>query len=159
MTPTGELFATCEMRALAERYAMAVDRGDGALFAAQFTEDGVLEAPRGRFVGRAAIATVPPMMAKRYDRTHHAVVGLVPVFDGDMATAQTYTLARHYYRDGSGAELCYEMTVRYDDRFTRVDGRWLLSRRVLVLVGDATFRTGAKPAEPDLNMSPGTVAR
>lgn len=144
-----ELLANLELRIVAERYAMAVDRGDGSAFADQFLPDGILEAPRGRFVGREALASVPPMMRSRYDRTHHAVVGLVPEFDGDGAKAETYTLARHYYTDKSGTPVCYEMTVRYDDIFRRFEGRWLLASRTLVLVGEAVFATGRKLTGPD----------
>jgi len=134
------------LRLVAESYAMAVDRGDGALFAAQFTPEGVLEAPRGRFKGAEALSGVPAMMKRLYDRTHHAVVGLVPVFDGDQAEAETYTLARHFYRpDPGGPEFCYEMTVRYEDRFRRTDAGWRLARRRLVLVGDMTMPTGKRP--------------
>jgi SnoaL-like domain len=140
-----ELLATFALRQVAERYAMAVDRGDGALFAAQFTADGVLEAPRGKFIGRDRLADVPPMMTGRYDRTHHGVVGLVPVFDGDNATAETYSYARHYYRDEAGVEQCYEMTIRYDDRFRRQGRAWLIAHRKLVLIGEAAWPTGRGP--------------
>lgn len=137
------------LRLVAESYAMAVDRGDGTLFAAQFTADGVLEAPRGRFEGAKALSDVPAMMRRLYDRTHHAVVGLVPVFDPDGADAETYALARHFYRpDPGGPELCYEMTIRYEDRFRRTDAGWRLARRRLVLVGDMTAPTGRRHLRP-----------
>lgn len=150
MSGHGELLAALAMRATAERYAMAVDRGDAEMFAAQFTPDGVLEAPRGRFSGREQLATVPPMMRRLYERTHHGVVGLVPVIEGGRATAHTYTHARHYYRDKAGEELCYEMTVRYEDVFDAADGSWLIAHRFLVLVGDATYPTGRahRPVDP-----------
>lgn len=132
------------LRFVAESYGMAVDRNDATLFAAQFTPDGVLEAPRGRFSGHAELATVPGMMADLYDRTHHGIVGQVPVLAGGaIVTADTYSHARHYYtarRDG--AEHYYEMTVRYEDHFVKSGDSWLLRHRKLVLVGDATFRTG-----------------
>jgi hypothetical protein len=145
MSAEAELLAAFALRQVAERYAMAVDRGDGPLFAAQFTEDGVLEAPRGRFAGREALAGVPPMMKARYDRTHHAVVGVVPVFAGSDATAETYCYARHYYRDEADSEHCYEMTIRYDDRFRREGDGWRLAHRVLVLIGEAAWASGKGP--------------
>ncbi|MFP7571726.1 nuclear transport factor 2 family protein [Marivita sp. S2033] len=138
------------LRFVAESYGMAVDRNDAARFAAQFTPDGILESPRGRFCGQAELASVPGMMAGLYDRTHHGVVGQVPVLsDGGVVRADTYTHARHYYaarRDG--AEYCYEMTIRYEDRFVNNGDSWLLAHRILVLVGDATYRTG-RDHEPD----------
>ncbi|MGJ4859929.1 nuclear transport factor 2 family protein [Labrys sp. La1] len=134
-----ETLASVELRLLAERYAMAVDRGDGALFAAQFTQGGVLVTPAGSFSGRAELATVPEIVRSRYEHTHHAVVGMVPVFDGDRANAQTYCHARHFYRTGARERMCYEMTIRYDDEFERARGRWLLSRRALTVVAETRF--------------------
>jgi len=136
-----ELLTGLALRAVAERYAMAIDRGDGELFAAQFTPDGVFESPHGPLEGREQIATVPATLKRLFDRTHHGVVGLVPVIDGDTAVAETYSYSRHYYRDAGGAEHCYEMTLRYDDRFIRTNGIWLIAHRVLVVVGDATYQT------------------
>ena len=139
---TADLLAALGLRLLADRYAMAVDRGDGAMFADQFVADGVLIAPRGRFEGREALSTVPPMMKRLYDRTHHAVVGQVPTFHDGGAQAQTYTLARHFYRRADGIEYCYEMTVRYEDAFRLTAEGWKIERRELVLVGEMTWPTG-----------------
>ena len=92
------------------------------------------------------------MMKRLYDRTHHGVVGMVPVFEGGEATAETYCYARHYYRDEAGAEYCYEMTVRYDDRFRRAGGAWRLAHRVLVLLGEAALPTGRGPRRRTADM-------
>jgi uncharacterized protein (TIGR02246 family) len=126
------------VRQLAERYAVAVDRHDGAMFAAQFTEDGVLIAMRGDFVGRERLAAVPPMLRDIYRSTFHAVLNQVVDFDGDDAAGETYCIARHYYDDPVGRTACYEMTIRYQDRFRRVNGTWLIARRELAV--DSTHR-------------------
>jgi uncharacterized protein (TIGR02246 family) len=131
--------ATRAVRQLAERYAVAVDRGDGALFAAQFTEDGVLVAPRGEFVGRERLATVPPMMKERYEGTFHAVLTQAVDFDGERAAGETYCIARHFFHDRADQRLCYEMTIRYRDAFRLTEGRWLISRRELVTDAGRTF--------------------
>ncbi|MEO3388814.1 nuclear transport factor 2 family protein [Mesorhizobium sp. CAU 1741] len=144
MTSQEHLLDLVAIRLTAERYALAVDTHDADAFAAQFTGDGVLEAPRGRFEGRAQLAGVPPMMKALYERTHHGVVAVVPVIDNMRARAQTYTLARHYYRDSGGVEQCYEMTVRYEDMFCKIAGEWLIANRKLVVVGDATYPTGSR---------------
>lgn len=146
MTGTADLVA---LRLVADSYALAVDLGDGELFADQFTPGGVLISPRGGFEGRAALAGVPAMMRGLYDRTHHAVTGLVPRFSGDRATAQTGTLARHFYRAPDGVEYCYEMTVRYSDAFIRTEDGWRLARRELHLLGDATCPTGRRHTLPN----------
>lgn len=126
------------LRQVAERYAVAVDRNDAALFAAQFTEDGALIALRGEFVGREALAGVPPMVKGRYRRTFHAVLNQVLDIVGDTAEGETYCIARHWYDDPVGRTACYEMTIRYQDRFRRVGGAWLIARRELVV--DSTHR-------------------
>jgi uncharacterized protein (TIGR02246 family) len=131
--------AILAVRQLAERYAVAVDRGDGALFAAQFTEDGVLVAPRGEFVGRERLATVPPMMKERYEGTFHAVLTQAVDFDGERADGETYCIARHFFHDRASQRLCYEMTIRYQDAFRLTGGRWLISRRELVTDAGRTF--------------------
>lgn len=138
MTEAERLLAGLETRQLAERYAAAVDRWDCAAFAELFTQDGVLEAPRGNFVGRAALAGVPAMMKELYRGTWHGVLGQVVDFAGDVAEGETYCIARHFYDAADGGPHCYEMTVRYADRFARVEGRWLIARRALRL--DAAHR-------------------
>lgn len=143
MADDAELIAALSLRRLAENYARAVDLGDGDLFAAQFTSDGVLDAPRGRFVGREALASVPPMMRKRYSRTFHAVFNQIPTFDGDRASAETYCIARHFYADKDGARLCYEMTIRYLDEFSRGAEGWLISKRALIVDATQTFAIDA----------------
>lgn len=134
--PPDDLLDALATRRLAERYAVAVDRGDGALLAAQFTPDGVLEAPRGRFEGRAALAGVPPMMRGLYRRTWHGVLGQAVDFAGDTGEGETYAIARHFYDDRDGRPACFEMTIRYADWFVRRDGAWLIAHRRLLV--DAT---------------------
>lgn len=156
MSATDELLATLELRTVADRYAMAVDRGDGERFADQFTPDGVLEAPRGVFRGRDQLAGVPAMMKRLYLRTQHGVLAMVPAFDGDRAAVETSGLARHYYQGPDDTEYCYEMAIRYEDAFRRTDEGWRLEGRKLVLVGDATYPTGRahpirSPAGPGTN--------
>lgn len=133
-----ELLDALETRRLAERYAVAVDRWDGALFADQFTPDGILEAPRGMFTGRAELVGVPVMMKGLYRRTWHGVLGQAVDFSGSAAQGETYCIARHFYDDADGNPQCYEMTIRYLDRFARVESRWLIKRRALQV--DAAHR-------------------
>ncbi len=139
-----QLLATLAMRRVAESYAIAVDRVDGEAFAAQLVEDGVLVAPLGRIEGRQALSAVPRRVAERYARTWHAVFNLVPSIEGDMARAETYGIARHFMRDTSGRVLCYEMTLRYDDTFTRTEKGWLLAERRLLLDATHTFPVASR---------------
>lgn len=135
-----DLITGLAIRRLADRYALAVDTGDGELFAAQFTADGVLEAPRGRFVGRRALSGVPQMLRERYSRTFHAVLNQVPEIINDEASAQTYSIARHFFHNEARQRHCTEMTIRYLDRFLHTADGWLLSRRELVVDATRTFQ-------------------
>lgn len=135
-----DLMTGLAIRRLADRYALAVDTGDGELFAAQFTTDGILEAPRGRFAGRRALSGVPQMLRERYSRTFHAVLNQVPEIIDDEASAQTYSIARHFFHEGAGQRHCTEMTIRYLDRFQLTADGWLFSRRELVVDAIQTFQ-------------------
>lgn len=128
------------IRRTADLYAVAVDRGDAELFVTQFTPDGVLLAPRGRFETRDALAGVPPMMKQLYERTFHAVLTQALNGDGDRAAGETYCIARHWSTDSSGQRTCFEMTIRYQDRFERRDGRWLIATRGLVVDATHSYR-------------------
>lgn len=145
MPEAGALLATLALRQIAERYALAVDAGDGASFAALFTEDGELIAPRGHWRGHERLAIVPPMMRRLFTGTHHSVTGLVAEFSGAGARAQTTCVARHFYADPEGRAHCHEMAIRYEDLFRQEAEEWRLARRRLVLIGEAVFAAGQKP--------------
>jgi hypothetical protein len=144
---TEEFTTRLALREAAERYGIAVDRRDSELFVAQFTGDGVLIAPRGRFAGHDELRKVPPMMAELYEGTFHGVLSQVAEIDGQAAKAETYCIARHFFHDATGQHLCYEMTIRYQDDFVRRDGRWLFSRRELLVDFAHTFQAGALPGK------------
>lgn len=137
-----DLLPELALRRLAERYAFAADRRDSELFAAQFTEEGELIAPRGHFVGRAQLRTVPALLA-RYDRTFHAVFNQVVAFTGGQAEGVTYCIARHFFRDSAERSLCYEMTIRYQDQFRLGAEGWRIARRELVTDATCTFAVDA----------------
>lgn len=128
-----ELATAAALRRAAERYAYACDRRDPDLFASQFTEDGVLVAPRGTFIGHAQLRTVTDMLTERYLKTFHAVISQLPLIGEGEARAETYCIARHLYRASDGQLTCYEMTIRYQDEYRRISDAWLFSRRELVV--------------------------
>ena len=131
--------AAIVFRDLAERYAFACDRRDADAFAGVFTADGVLEAPRGRFLGHDELRGVIPMMEKLYLNTFHAVLGQQVKTSGDSAEGETYSIARHHFEKAPGDLRCYEMTIRYRDRFRRGGSSWLFSSRTLIVEATHTF--------------------
>jgi hypothetical protein len=121
------------IRALAYRYAEAIDTNRGDLLAELFTADGAIEAPNGRFAGHEALRQLPVAMQQRYRKTFHAVLNQTTAIDGDQASATTYCIARHLLPAPAENALCYEMTLRYADRLMRDAQGWRFVHRLLMV--------------------------
>ncbi|MGW6693528.1 nuclear transport factor 2 family protein [Rhodococcus sp. NPDC054953] len=125
---------------LAGRYAVAVDDRDAAALAALFTVDAALVQPPAltRGAGEVVAAGVDAIVAAVLDgtahlqATRHDVHQSVVDVDGDTATGRAYCLAHHLYRGRDGMR-DNAIAIRYLDRYRRVDGRWLIARRELVV--------------------------
>jgi len=129
---------TEELYDLSARYAAGADRRDAALFVSAFLPEGRLRRyepgeasePASDRSGHEALAAVPGLLA-RYDRTFHHLGQARYAVDGDDATGEVYCLA-HHVTAGDPAEV-HVMHIRYADRYRRVEGRWgIADRRVLV---------------------------
>ena len=119
---------------LAYRYARGCDTQDPAIFAAIFTEDGVIVSPHGTISGRDQIVDiVPRMLGEMYLRCMHFVGNILVEIEGDAATGETYCFAHHLTADGEGQATDYVMAIKYSDTYRRVDGTWLFARRELAL--------------------------
>ena len=124
-----------ELQELVERYAQAVDRGDGAAGAELFVEDGVLvtwmdptkSTATGEHVGRKAIAKALDGMQK-YSATHHTISSHTAVVEGVHATGETLCTA-HHVEDNAKGRHDRVLYIRYIDTFMRTSGPWLISRR------------------------------
>ena len=120
------------------RYARAIDRRDYAAFGEIFAEDGSLAGYRGdpattdslfHYQGLAVIQERLPGI-ERYERTFHLVGNALFDVAGDEARGATYCTAHHIYRRAD-APWNRTMAIRYQDRFVRRDGHWLLLERAL----------------------------
>jgi hypothetical protein len=115
----------CAIRRTLARYNLRGDRGDLAGLAATFTEDGILEAPGIRVVGRDAIvARLAASMAGNNPALttvrHHLTTSLIET-DGQGATCQSYFfVVTDIGPDHAGS---------YRDRLVRRDGEWLIAER------------------------------
>lgn len=110
-------------------YATAVDTRDWTLFESLFTHDAVWEyqAAGERHTGPDLITGRVRPSIDRLDATQHLLTNHVVAVDGDTATHTCYYLAQHL-RAGSR----FLAAGRYADTLRRVDGRWLISARVLI---------------------------
>ncbi|HEX6419295.1 MAG TPA: nuclear transport factor 2 family protein [Acidimicrobiales bacterium] len=129
-----------DLFALAVRYAAGADRRDGATFAAAFLPGGRLRVfdpseatePLSDRVGREELAAVPGLL-RRYERTFHFLgqAGYEVGRGGDEARGEVHCLAHHRLAGPPPATVV--MHIRYRDHYRRVDGRWgIEDRRVLV---------------------------
>lgn len=122
-----------EIRRLAMRYARAADRNDPEGFAAVFTEDGVVEGTGYLIQGREALSRNPGMLREMFHSTFHTVLNQTVEIDGDTAEGETYCLASHVNHPVDGAFTKLDWAIRYQDKFRRVDGRWLFAYRKLIV--------------------------
>jgi len=107
-------------------FAHSVDAHDHERYTANFTDDGVLELPFGRFEGRAAIAAMDQPIAEM--ASHHITANHMIELDGDAARARSYLIATHVFdrrdpRDYAQAGGWYDCELRRTEegwRFTRV---------------------------------------
>ena len=117
-----------EILALAARYSHAVDGGDGAAFAATFTEGGVLDAGQLVVEGRRALARFAEGLPRSHRAPRHVASNLVVEGDGARATLRAYV--QMYALAGDPPAQRIVASGRYDDTLVKLDGRWVFERRV-----------------------------
>ncbi|WP_413768208.1 nuclear transport factor 2 family protein [Rhodococcus pyridinivorans] len=122
------------------RYAVAVDNRDSAALAVLFTADAEFVQPPAMTrspnkvvtVGSDAIIALVLDSTAHLHATHHAVHQQVIDVNGDLATGWVYCLAHHLYRGRDGMrDNAY--AIRYRDDYRRVNGRWQIARRELIV--------------------------
>jgi hypothetical protein len=111
-----------ELSQLSNRYAQALDEGDGARFARCFTPDGVLDSAGDRIAGAAALGE---WCTRRERRGRHLPTGFVAEVDGDSATLVSYCL----FHDGGPHPVV--LTIVYRDRLERTGGTWRFADRTI----------------------------
>ncbi|WIB27725.1 nuclear transport factor 2 family protein [Curtobacterium sp. MCSS17_015] len=141
-----------EIRTLLSTYARGADRRDAVLEASVFTEDGVVVLYQGDPTTSDPVDTI-----RGRDRLAETFAGLIEQYDvttylngqstirftsPDDAEGETYCIAFHVLHEGDERTLL-TMSIRYLDRFVRVDGAWAIALRRLVF--DWTDRAPSAP--------------
>ena len=125
MISSGPLEDRLAIRELVDSYNDAVMRFDGDAWSANWAEDGVWDLGQGQVEGRANIlATWQGAMSQFSFVGFFASAGPMTI-DGDSATATWYQQEFLHGKDGSKRNV----TGRYDDEYTKIDGRWYFQKR------------------------------
>ncbi|MFZ4280011.1 nuclear transport factor 2 family protein [Streptomyces rhizosphaericola] len=151
--PLARLTAERACERLIVTFVHELDLGEPGRVAELFTPDGVWEWPEGhrRIEGRDALrAYFGSRPADRLSRRICTNILVAPA-SGSTATATTYFTT--YRVDGHTGGMVPPrpptQVGHYEDTFRRVDGRWLLSRRVLFLAfGGPTDHVGGTDRSP-----------
>jgi len=121
-----------EIHELLARYGHAIDSGKGDELAATFTPDGEFDGPGGTHSGTEAIRTMGIEYHAHPDinNTQHWINSIVVTGDGDRAKAVSYAMCTSPTVDGEAIRI--ELINKYEDEIHRVNGAWLIHRRVVV---------------------------
>jgi len=125
------------LRELVDAYAHCADRRDANGQMALFTEDthfvvymdAKSDIPTQEFQGRDALAPVFDNL-NLYEATTHFNGQSTVVLGDTEATGVSYCLAHHVSVHGSERSLMIA-SIRYLDRFTKLDGIWYFAQRRL----------------------------
>jgi hypothetical protein len=126
------------IRELVEAYAHCADRRDAKGQMSLFTADTHFvvymnakdPTPSQELHSREALAPVFADLNK-YDATTHFVgQSTIVTLTSDRATGEAYSLAHHVMVDGGKRRLIIA-SLRYLDRFVKMDGAWLFAERQL----------------------------
>ena len=130
-----ELQQLLDERAIRRRlvdYCRGVDRGDAALVASIYHDDGTDDHGSFKGLGSDFAEYVTSRLGARYAATMHTISNTIIDFvDRDTAHVESHVCARHRREDEHGPVL-ESFGGRYVDRFERRRGEWKIARRTVV---------------------------
>lgn len=115
------------------KYNHAIDSGDGAGWAATFTEDGVFISASGTFTGTEQIAGFGSAFAQRL-KARHWTNNLVVDGDGSKATGTCYLMLLRL-TPGEQPPASILTTAIYHDELSKGASGWRFTKRTVA--GDA----------------------
>ena len=117
-----------EIQELAARYNHAVDSGDGAAYAATFTDDGVMAAGEMKLEGRDALEQFAKGFGQSQNSPRHVISNIVVEGDGDHATLRAYI--QMFVMDNGRQQIA--TAGKYNDDLIKKDGKWRFVRREFI---------------------------
>lgn len=134
-TSDASLQAESAFRQIACLYARAMDRAEPELLDGIATDDLILEGPGFTSHGLDKARGFPAMLRQMFLMTQHVVHNQTITITGDEAEGETYCTASHISHPAAAGEghTALVWAVRYQDKFRRENGKWLLSQRALIV--------------------------
>ena len=128
-----------EIRELVDAYAHCADRRDAKGQMSLFTKDTHFivfmdarsEKPSMELNRREDLAPVFDELNK-YEATTHFMGQSTVLLDGDRATGETYCIA-HHVSASEGKRTLFIASLRYYDVFAKVEEKWLIAERKLMV--------------------------
>ena len=121
------LVAHEEIRQLAARYAIAMDRRDFDAVAMLFVPD--VQIGRDTFGRDALRASMAAQMTEMRVTILNVGTHQIDLVDEHSATGHVYCKGELHHVDAAGASRWIHQAIRYDDDYACVDGSWLFVRR------------------------------
>ena len=124
---------------LIDAYAHCADRREANGQMSLFTKDAHFvvfmdtksNKPSMEFNRREDLAPVFDELNK-YEVTTHFIGQSTVVQDGEGATGETYCIAYHV-SESEGKRTLFVASIRYNDVFAKVDGKWLFAEREIIV--------------------------
>jgi ketosteroid isomerase-like protein len=108
------------------RYCRGVDRGDDAMIASAYHDDGIDDHGFWKGLGSDFAPFINDVLTK-YRSTMHMINNVLIELDGDTAYVESYVESVHEVGDRYDT-----VHGRYLDRFERRNGQWKIAHRVVV---------------------------
>lgn len=110
-------------------FARAMDSRDWAAIEAIVTEDMRADFGIGEVKGRSELINLLRSFLDNCGVTQHLLGNFMIEVEGDAATSQSYVSDMHLGKD-TGDNISFRTLGNYCDTWKKVDGVWLIARRV-----------------------------
>jgi hypothetical protein len=135
-----DLNATHEIMNLEADYCYAADSYDGDLFAGIFVEDGVLDTPKGKAVGREELKVLcRDHFPRGFSFSMHFMHNPRIEVNGDTATGKFYWEASLTHPDPNTAT---RAAGTYDSQYVKTDEGWKIKKKFVNFFYDTPYDKG-----------------
>jgi hypothetical protein len=128
------LEAKVELKELVDTFSNLADEGNVPGQMPLFTKDTVVKVYMGTNLvfdinGTTQLEQIFTDFTKDVKRSYHMNGQQDVIIDGDTATGIVYCLVK-LVSEEDGKEYVTEHSIRYDDKYIRQSGKWLISERI-----------------------------